>query len=154
MTSTLSTSIQVRTMLEPTSGLFWWSALRISTLSPLAAASKSSTARRAATTEPGPVRSAYSPDMSFITPILMVPSVYCACAVPDASTPARMTRAKRRFIGQFLRCCSCRLPTRHSDPKIVVELCQVRVQFGIGALIDHLAVFHDIVTIRHRGGEA
>ena len=57
ITSTLSTSIHVRTTFEPTSGLFWWSALTISTFMPLAAAPKSSTAIRAATTEPWPLRS-------------------------------------------------------------------------------------------------
>ena len=56
--STLSTSYQVRAMVEPTSGLFWWSAETTSTFMPLRAAPKSSTAMRAATTEPGPVTSA------------------------------------------------------------------------------------------------
>ena len=41
-------------MVEPTSGLFWWSAETISTFMPLAAAPKSSTAIFAATTAPGP----------------------------------------------------------------------------------------------------
>ena len=58
ITSTLSTSYHCRAMLEPTSGLFWWSAKMTSTFMPLAAAPKSSTAIRAATTEPWPARSA------------------------------------------------------------------------------------------------
>ncbi len=58
MTSTLSTSNHWRAMVEPTSGLFWWSATRMSTFMPFFAAPKSSTAMRAATTEPGPARSA------------------------------------------------------------------------------------------------
>jgi hypothetical protein len=58
ITSTLSTSYHWRATAEPTSGLFWWSAERISTFMPFFAAPKSSTARRAATTEPVPVRSA------------------------------------------------------------------------------------------------
>src|SRR6266478_1152508 len=60
--STLSASYHCRAMAEPTSALFWWSAETISTFMPLAAAPKSSTAMRAATTEPGPARSAYKPD--------------------------------------------------------------------------------------------
>ena len=58
ITSTLSTSYHWRAMLEPTSGLFWWSAEMISTFMPFFAAPKSSTAMRAATTEPCPARSA------------------------------------------------------------------------------------------------
>ena len=56
--STLSTSNHWRAILEPTSGLFWWSATTTSTFMPFFAAPKSSTAMRAATTEPGPARSA------------------------------------------------------------------------------------------------
>src|SRR5216683_499172 len=76
MTSTLSTSIQVRTTFEP----------------------KSSTAIRAAMTEPWPLRSEYVPDMSFMTPILMLPSLYCACAQPHPNTTASAVRPNNRFI--------------------------------------------------------
>ena len=58
MTSTLSASYHWRAIWEPTSALFWWSAEMISTFMPFLAASKSSTAMRAATTEPWPARSA------------------------------------------------------------------------------------------------
>ena len=58
ITSTRSTSYHWRAIAEPTSGLFWWSAETISTFMPFLAAPKSSTAMRAATTEPVPVRSA------------------------------------------------------------------------------------------------
>ena len=58
ITSTLSVSNHWRAMLEPTSGLFWWSAETISTFMPFLAAPKSSTAICAASTEPGPPRSA------------------------------------------------------------------------------------------------
>jgi len=54
MTSTLSTSYHWRAMLEPTSGLFRWSAESISTFMPFRAAPKSSTAMRAATVDPDP----------------------------------------------------------------------------------------------------
>ena len=56
--STLSTSYHCRAMLEPTSGLFWWSAEMISTFIPFFAAPKSSTAIFAAATPPGPEMSA------------------------------------------------------------------------------------------------
>src|SRR5262245_13745928 len=54
-TSTLSTSYHWRTMLEPMSGLFWWSAKTTSILSWQALAlQKSSIALRAAHTDPCP----------------------------------------------------------------------------------------------------
>ena len=56
--STLSASYHCRAICEPTSALFWWSAKTISTFRPFVAAPKSSTAMRAATTEPWPARSA------------------------------------------------------------------------------------------------
>ena len=62
ITSTFSASYHWRAMLEPTSGLFRWSATTISTFRPFFAAPKSSTARRAAVVEPGPLMSAYVPD--------------------------------------------------------------------------------------------
>src|SRR5581483_9233915 len=49
MASTWSTSNHCRAILEPTSGLFWWSALTISTFMLCAAGLKSSTAILAAT---------------------------------------------------------------------------------------------------------
>ncbi len=58
ITSTLSESSHWRAMPEPTSALFWWSAETISTFMPFLAAPKSSTAIRAAITEPWPERSA------------------------------------------------------------------------------------------------
>ncbi len=58
ITSTLSASSHCRAICEPTSALFWWSAKMISTFMPFFAAPKSSTAMRAATTEPWPDRSA------------------------------------------------------------------------------------------------
>src|SRR5260370_32316387 len=65
---------------------------------PLAAVPKSSTAIRAAMTEPWPLRSEYVPDMSFMTPILMLPSLYCACAHPHPNTTASAVRLNNRFI--------------------------------------------------------
>src|SRR5215510_896081 len=57
-TSTLSTSNHCRTILEPTSGLFWWSANTTSILSwHLLVLQKSSIAFLAAHTEPCPERS-------------------------------------------------------------------------------------------------
>src|SRR6476659_7592375 len=62
ITSTLSVSYHWRAMAEPTSGLFWWSAETISTLTPRFSMPESSTAIRAAATEPAPARSVYRLD--------------------------------------------------------------------------------------------
>src|SRR5512147_1276220 len=91
--STLSTSYHWLAMLEPTSGLFWWSAPTTSTFMPFFAAPKSSTAIFAATTEPGPAMSVYRPDMSLMTPILMMPSDTWALAVPAAVNVAAIAAA-------------------------------------------------------------
>ena len=101
ITSTLSDSYHWRAMFAPTSALFWWSAKMTSTFIPFAVAPKSSTAIRAATTEPWPVRSAYRLDWSFSTPILMSPSEICASAAPAASATAsaRATRRRKIMVG-------------------------------------------------------
>src|SRR6185436_1328843 len=98
MTSTLSTSYHWRAMAEPTSGLFWWSAEMISTFMPFFAAPKSSTAMRAAATEPAPDRSAYRLDMSVRMPILMMPSDTCACALIAAAASVTAAASFVTFI--------------------------------------------------------
>ena len=55
--STPSRSYHCRVIEAPTSGLFWWSAATTSTFNPCSSGLKSSTAMRAATTEPSPVES-------------------------------------------------------------------------------------------------
>jgi hypothetical protein len=88
MTSTLSTSYHWRAMLEPTSGLFWWSAETISTLKPRFSMPESSTASFAAAIDPEPPISVYRLDMSDSTPILITLSEICACAVAAPSAVA------------------------------------------------------------------
>ena len=56
--STFSTSNHLLTTLEPTSALFWWSALTISTFTFGLSLAKSATASFAAAVEPGPPMSA------------------------------------------------------------------------------------------------
>ena len=55
--STLSTSYHWRAIPDPTSGLFWWSAEMISTFIPRFSTPESSSAMRAASTDPWPDRS-------------------------------------------------------------------------------------------------
>src|SRR6267142_5471327 len=96
MTSTLSTSYHWRAMLEPTSGLFRWSAESNSTFMPFFAAPKSSIAMRAATAEPPPPMSEYRLDMSDKTPILTTPSEICAWA-SDAARASDAAANMLRF---------------------------------------------------------
>ncbi len=108
ITSTPSVSYHLRAMLEPTSGLFWWSAETTSTFRPdLDSFMKSSTASLAATTEPGPPMSAYRPDMSFMTPILTTLPEIWAWAMPAAPArpmPAIRALSSLRFMGTSPSC--------------------------------------------------
>ena len=63
-------SIHSRAMVEPTSGLFWWSAETISIGLPFTLPPKSSTAIWAAIDRARPGEVGVEPDMSFSTPIL------------------------------------------------------------------------------------
>ena len=58
MTSTFSSSNHLRAVFEAMSALFWWSAEMISMFLPSTFPPKSSAAMVAASTEPGPARSA------------------------------------------------------------------------------------------------
>src|SRR4029450_9961628 len=97
ITSTLSVSYHWRAIADPTSGLFWWSAETNSTLSPRFSIPESSTAIRAATTEPAPARSVYRLDMSERTPILITLSEICACAAPAPSAAATASPTRVRL---------------------------------------------------------
>src|ERR1051325_821778 len=63
---------------------------------------ESSTAIRAAATEPAPARSVYRLDMSDRTPILMTLSEIWACAAPAANA-ATIARASRLLLKAFIR---------------------------------------------------
>src|SRR5687767_5339767 len=118
MTSTLSTSYHWRATLEPTSGLFWWSADTYSILMPRFSMPESSTAMRAASTEPAPARSVYRLDMSDSTPILTTLSEICACATPAAIAPATARATILRlndFMLLLLRGCGRRLVASPDD---------------------------------------
>src|SRR5918993_60206 len=93
--------------------------------------------------------------MSFMTPILMVPSLICACAVPHPSAKANAARLTSGFI--------VILPTEQLawsfragtplDAEIVVQLFHVCVQFRAGQPVDDVAMFHYVVAIRNSRGE-
>src|SRR4051812_38637464 len=86
--------------------------------------------------------------MSLSTPIL---TETWACAVPHASSAANANEPSRFFIHilpVFL------IAAAPSDAQIIVKLFDVSVQFAIGERIDHAAIFHDVIAVRNRGGEA
>src|SRR6266571_2417402 len=91
--------------------------------------------------------------MSFITPILMTPSLICACAPPHASRPATAARPKRRFMGSS-SLGWCRGPARELYAEILVKLFHVGVQLVIGEAVDDAAMLHDVVAVGDRRGEA
>src|SRR3972149_2255429 len=89
--------------------------------------------------------------MSFMTPILMMPSLICACAVPAASTTASAAVPNRRFMVFLLVI----VPEGHFlNSEIVVQLVHISVQFRIGELVDDTPMFHDVIAIRNGRGEA
>src|SRR5262245_50206546 len=89
--------------------------------------------------------------MSFITPILMVPSVYCACAAPQPSPTISAVRLISRFI-EHPPYWNLRALGSHAE--IVVELFDIRVELGIREPVDDTPIFHHVVAVRNRRGEA
>src|SRR3989304_9784389 len=89
--------------------------------------------------------------MSFMTPILMTPSLICACAVPAASTTASAAVHSRRFI-DIPPCYRARWALSHSE--IVVQFFDIGIQFGVGELVDDTPMLHDVIAIRDGRGEA
>src|SRR3954470_10204053 len=91
--------------------------------------------------------------MSLITPILTFNC--CACALPQANAAASAAKLRMFFIAVLLVLCAGAGPRRElSNPQILVQLFEVCVQFRIGEALDDTAVFHDVITVRHRRGEA
>src|SRR5262245_17282203 len=109
---------------------------------------KSAAAILAASTDPGPVASAYKLDISVSTPILTL--ICCPKALRQASTTARAAKLTIRFIfvSAFRPCGPFCL-----DTEIVVQLVDICVQFGIGELVDDTPMFHHVVAVRNGGGE-
>src|SRR5947209_655608 len=120
---------------------------------------ESSTASRAAATEPAPARSVYRLDMSDRTPILITLSDICACAAPAPSAAATarpsMVRlmplmtsssrvdAMRLALASGFR----RLQLSASDAEIGMQLRHVGVELRVVNHVDDPAVLHHVVTV-------
>src|ERR1041385_846655 len=89
--------------------------------------------------------------MSLSTPILIGS---CACAAPHSKVAASAARTDLRCITvpPFLFIPDARDPA--SNPQVLVQLFEVRVQFRVGEAFDNPAVFHDVIAVRNRRGEA
>src|SRR6185312_7592240 len=86
--------------------------------------------------------------MSVKTPIFTL--ICCAFAVPQASAAASAASPIVFLNICFLRC----FYVARLNTKIVVQLLDIRLQLGIGELVDDTSMFHDVVAIRHGRGEA
>src|SRR5215210_5752943 len=94
--------------------------------------------------------------MSFMTPILTTPSEYCAWAPAHPSAKATAVKLASLFIAILPTDPVFVLGDRHSPlhTEIVVELFNIGVQFRAGHSVDDAPMFHDVVAIRNRRGEA
>ncbi len=81
-----------------------------------------------------------------MTPILMTPSLYCACARPGPD--AEGSRAASTFT---LHRMTVSFPFTHRDR---FELLPVRLERGVRDHVDHPAVLDHVVAVGHRRGEA
>src|SRR6185369_11178034 len=116
-------------MLEPMSGLFWWSAETTSTLTFGFLAVKSAMASLAAATDPGPPISEYKLDMSLSTPILILTWPYAA---PVVNRAAKAVIPISRFIASsswFFEGQSA------LNAQVFVQLAEISLELGIGELI-------------------
>src|SRR5213594_2649046 len=119
----------------------------------------------AATTEPGPARSAYVPDWSFMMPILITPSEISAwTGAAAASSAAARTRTRVAVMVETPFISSprtagpqprdvLRLALPSLDSEILVQLAHVGVELGVGDRVDDAAVLHDVVAVGDGGRE-
>src|SRR5712671_2611063 len=91
--------------------------------------------------------------MSFITPILMVPSLYCACAEPHPSTTASAVRLSKPFMWHS-PCCRFVSRNHESHTEILVQLAEIGLKLGICELVDDATMFHDVIAVRNSRSEA
>src|SRR5579872_763277 len=118
-----------------------------------AAGLKSCTAILAATTEPGPLMSAYRLDMSFSTPSFTVIG-FCACAAVPSSRASENAKLPTRRIKTSLSVGLFRpSPKCISDSQIFVQLSHIGLQRGGREMVHDAAMFHHIVTIGNSRGE-
>jgi hypothetical protein len=90
--------------------------------------------------------------MSFMTPILITPSVICACAAPLVSAAARNARLRKILMVVLLD------PTLfwalsgppRSHTQIVVEFFHIGVQFCVGEPVDDPPMFHHVMAVGKR----
>src|SRR5512146_1484430 len=117
---------------------------------------ESSTAIRAASTEPAPARSVYRLDMSESTPILITLPEICACAPPAKHAAPSAAASNPCRIAFMLPPCkwTMRLSPESSHAEVFVQLRHSRLDLGVGNHVDHAASLHDVVAVGDRRSEA
>src|SRR6185503_8137892 len=88
--------------------------------------------------------------MSFITPILIVPSVHCwACAPPAASATAAAAAIHFILIVSLLsRDLGC------LDAEVIFHVAHARLELLARDHVDHLPVLDDVEAVSQRGGKS
>src|SRR6185369_2010946 len=99
--------------------------------------------------------------MSFMTPIFIVPSLYCACAEPHPNMTASAVRPISPFmafspVDRFFVVCTpaFRVTSFKSHPQVIVDLVKVGLELGVGEPVDDATVLHDVIAIGDRRSEA
>src|SRR3981081_24441 len=99
--------------------------------------------------------------MSFMTPILIVPSLYCACAEPHPNATASAVSPISPFmafspVDRFFVVCTPAFQVTFvkSNAQVIVNLVEVGLELGIGEPIDDATVLHHVIAIRDRRSEA
>src|SRR4029078_8048455 len=95
--------------------------------------------------------------MSFMTPILIVPSLYCACAEPHPNMTESAVRPISPFmalspVDRFFFVCTpaFRIPSFKSYPQVIVDLVKVGLELGVGEPVDDATVLHDVRELGRR----
>src|SRR5258705_3481079 len=99
--------------------------------------------------------------MSFMTPILIVPSLYCACAEPHPNATAIAVRPISPFmafspVDRFFVVCTpaSQVTSVKSYPEVIVKLVEVGLELGIGEPIDDATVLYVVIAVGDRRSEA
>src|SRR3954468_2358248 len=119
---------------------------------PLAWKPESSAAIWAASVDPAPPRSEYSPELSVRTPIFTVLS--CADAIPAVASANAVPSNNVEILLFILVSPPLAFQTARSNAEISMKLVHIGLQVRVGKTVDDLAVLDDVVAIRDGGCEA
>src|SRR5579863_9580449 len=142
-------SAHSRNLAAPMSGLFWWSADSTVIFLPSTVPPKSATAHFTTSRPAAPITSAYTPDMSSMSPIT---TSSAASAWPLAA--AVSTAAIARVNIRFFMSCAPRVDLSASDAQVLVQQCHFGLKLAGCETLDDPSALHDVEAVGERGGEA